>query len=275
MLLQRVLTVAVILPLMLAALWFLPNLYWGCLLLAGLIIAGREWARLSGHTRAMCLLYSGLLGAAGAAILWWQYAGPDRVEFALSPVGKALYGASVAFWLGIAPTWLWQRWRVHDRWILSVVGVIVLLSFWHALVWLQSWPLRLLLALSVVWVADTAAYFVGRRFGRNKLAPEISPGKTWEGVWGALVAVSVYWVIVFLLLREAPVNLLAGLILVLLLTSLSIVGDLFESWIKRIAGVKDSGSLLPGHGGLLDRVDSLAAVTPLAALYFGFPLWGG
>ena len=273
MLLQRVLTVAVILPLLLAALWFLPNFYWSCLLLAGLVVAAWEWARLAGHTGLVRMLYCVLLAAAGAGIIWWQYATADRSEFLLSPAGKVLYAAAVAFWLGIAPAWLLLRWRVRNPWALSVVGVIVLVPFWHALVWLQNSPLRLLLALSVVWLADTAAYFAGRRFGRHKLAPEISPGKTWEGVWGALAAVGVYWLAVFFWLPDSGVRLLSGLALVLLMTVLSIVGDLFESWLKRIAGVKDSGTLLPGHGGLLDRVDSLTAVMPLAALYFGFPLW--
>ena len=124
----------------------------------------------------------------------------------------------------------------------------------------------------MVWVADTAAYFGGRRFGRHKLAREISPGKTWEGVWAALAAVTIYWVVLWVSLPEQSLRLISGLIGVWLMTLLSIVGDLFESWMKRVAGVKDSGTLLPGHGGVLDRIDSLSAVMPLAALYFASPL---
>jgi phosphatidate cytidylyltransferase len=139
-------------------------------------------------------------------------------------------------------------------------------------VWLQMPPTRLLLALGVVWVADTAAYFVGRRFGRRKLAPQVSPGKTWAGVWGAAGAVVVYWIVVWAVAPAGNVHLASGLVLALLITLLSIVGDLFESWMKRVAGVKDSGELLPGHGGLLDRVDGLTATLPLAALYFAYPL---
>ena len=274
MLLQRVLTVAVILPLLLAAMLLLPNLYWGCLLLVGLVLAAWEWARLAGHAAPMRVLYCAALALAAASILVWQRSAAGSAEFLFSPAGKLLYAAAAAFWLGIAPAWLVFRWRARDPWLLSLIGVIVLLPFWHALVWLQSSPRRLLLALSVVWLADTAAYFTGRRFGRHKLAPEISPGKTWEGVGGAAAAVSAYWVIVFALLPDPNVRLISGLAWVLLVTTLSIVGDLFESWLKRAAGVKDSGRLLPGHGGLLDRVDSLTAVMPLAALYFAFPLWG-
>ncbi len=124
--------------------------------------------------------------------------------------------------------------------------------------------------LLVVWIADTAAYFAGRRFGRRKLAPQISPGKTWEGVAGAFAAVLIYGFAVSFALQPAANahDRIVMLIFILALTVLSIVGDLFESWIKRGAGAKDSGSLLPGHGGILDRIDSLTAALPFAALYF-------
>jgi len=111
---------------------------------------------------------------------------------------------------------------------------------------------------------------VGRRFGRRKLAPQVSPGKTWAGVWGAAGAVMVYWTVLWMVVPAGRVRLVSGLVLVLLITLLSIVGDLFESWMKRVAGVKDSGDLLPGHGGLLDRVDGLTATMPLAAIYFAY-----
>jgi phosphatidate cytidylyltransferase len=127
----------------------------------------------------------------------------------------------------------------------------------------------LLALLGVVWIADSAAFFAGRRFGRTKLAPTISPGKTWEGVVGAFVAVLLY----ALILQQVVFPGVAGFqfpglyILVLCMTALGILGDLFESWMKRQAGVKDSGTLLPGHGGVLDRIDALTAAVPLAALW--------
>ena len=130
------------------------------------------------------------------------------------------------------------------------------------------------MAMGIVWVADTAAYFAGRRFGQRKLAPEISPGKTWEGVWGAAAAVVVYWAVASTLLGGRDMHALSGLVWMLLMLVLSVVGDLFESWMKRVAGVKDSGRILPGHGGLLDRVDGLTATLPLAALYFAYPFAG-
>jgi phosphatidate cytidylyltransferase len=134
-------------------------------------------------------------------------------------------------------------------------------------------PGVLLAMMAIVWIADTAAYFAGRRFGRRKLAPSISPGKTWEGVYGALAAVAIYALLLVPLAAAAgytrPLDAIAAAIwvaLTLLLTGLSIIGDLFESQLKRQRGVKDSGAILPGHGGVLDRIDALTAAMPPAAL---------
>jgi phosphatidate cytidylyltransferase len=274
MLLQRVLTVAVLLPLFVAALFLLPNLVWGLLLTGAAVVAGWEWGRLSDYSRAGCVTFCALLTASCGGILWWEHGMGETRAFIYSPAGKLFYGAAIVFWLGIAPAWLRYRWPVRGAITLGVVGWIVIMPLWHALVSLQPTPGRLLVAMGVVWVADTAAYFVGRRFGRRKLAPEISPGKTWEGVWGALAAVVIYWFAASALLPDHQMHLVSGLVWVLWMLLLSIVGDLFESWMKRVAGVKDSGSLLPGHGGLLDRVDGLTATLPLAALYFAYPLTG-
>jgi phosphatidate cytidylyltransferase len=143
-----------------------------------------------------------------------------------------------------------------------------------ALVQLQAHsPWVALAAMAVVWIADTAAYFSGRRFGRHKLAPAVSPGKTWEGVAGAMVAVALYAVALASLASDAgyvgsrdALALGAWIAFALGLCAISIVGDLFESWLKRSAGVKDSGRLLPGHGGVLDRIDALLAAMPPAAI---------
>ena len=272
MLRQRVLTVAVVLPLFLAALFLLSNPYWGVLMAGAALVAGLEWGKLAGYSRAARALFCAVLLASCGTILWWEQGSSATRAFIYSPAGTLLYGAAAVFWLVIVPAWLVYRWAVRSAWILGVVGCIVLLPFWHALVALQSVPGRLFLALGVVWIADTAAYFAGRRWGRRKLAPEISPGKTWEGVWGALAAVVLYWIAACVLLPE--MHFFSGLAWVLLMTLLSVEGDLFESWMKRVAGVKDSGQLLPGHGGLLDRVDGLTATLPLAALYFAYPLTG-
>jgi len=167
----------------------------------------------------------------------------------------------------IAPAWLARGRQVRGMLAMAVVGGVVLLPAWLAAVRLQSDPLQLLQLLGIVWLADTAAYFVGRTWGRHKLAPRISPGKTWEGVAGAAAAVAVYYVVLsgFASPRPWAVG-WVGALLFAGVTAISIIGDLFESWMKRQAGVKDSGALLPGHGGVLDRVDGLLAGMPLAAL---------
>src|SRR3954451_7061439 len=269
MLLTRVLTVAVLLPLFLAALFLLPNLYWGLLILGVIVAAGWEWGALAGYRMLGRGLFCGALAASAALILILEHAS-YATPLVLAAPGRLIYALTAAFWLGIAPAWLYYRWQVRNPLLLGVIGWIVLLPCWHAMVWLQVPPMRLLLAMGVVWVADTAAYFAGRRFGGRKLAPQVSPGKTWAGVYGAVGGVLVYGVAVWAIAPPGSVRLVPGLMLVLLMTVLSIVGDLFESWMKRVAGVKDSGELLPGHGGLLDRMDGLTATLPLAAIYFAY-----
>ena len=123
--------------------------------------------------------------------------------------------------------------------------------------------------LGTVWLADSAAYFAGKNFGRHKLAPEISPGKTWEGVAGALLAVTFYGLVICYYMHISR-WLIVGLWLMVVL---SIMGDLFESLLKRQAGVKDSSHLLPGHGGVLDRIDGLIPTLPLVLFYIYFPLF--
>ena len=274
MLFQRVLTAAVLLSLLVAALFLLPKWSWGLLITGVLLIAGQEWGKLARYSGIGRALFCGVLAAGCGAIYWWEQGSGEARAFIYSPAGRLFYGVAMAFWLGVAPAWLLYRWRVRGALLTAAVGCIVLLPFWHALLYLQATPGRLLAALGVVWVADTAGYFVGRRFGRRKLAPEISPGKTWAGVWGALAVVPLYWIAVSVVLPEMGAHWLSGLAWITSMTLLSVVGDLFESWMKRGVGVKDSGRLLPGHGGMLDRVDSLTSTLPFAALYFAFLLSG-
>jgi phosphatidate cytidylyltransferase len=150
-----------------------------------------------------------------------------------------------------------------------MVGVMVLLPTWAALLYLRERGAWILLALlAVVWIADTAAFFAGRSFGQRKLAPGISPGKTWEGVYGAMFALVLYASAVSA--AVVGLRIVGALVMALALLYFSVLGDLFESWIKRVAGRKDSGTLLPGHGGVLDRIDALTAALPIAA---GILLW--
>jgi phosphatidate cytidylyltransferase len=216
--------------------------------------AGHEWARLCALANARAWLYA--VGVASAFA-------------ALHAVGEPALGlafvAAALFWVLVVPTWLARGVNPEQRRALIVAGFVVLVPAALALAALP--PASVLAVLVLVWVADTAAYFVGRAWGRRKLAPGISPSKTWEGAWGGLVGAVAYAIIggTFLTGVSAwPVY--AGV--AVLLSAISILGDLFESAAKRQAGVKDSGALLPGHGGILDRVDSATAVLPIAALLF-------
>ena len=156
------------------------------------------------------------------------------------------------------------------------LAVVLMLAAWFALMrFLSQGVIVLFSVLLIVWIADTAAYFAGRAFGRRKLAPHISPGKTWAGVAGAVLAVLLLALVIWLLVPDrriysntlfASVGPAFALFLLALLVALSIVGDLFESLLKRQAGVKDSGQLLPGHGGVLDRVDAMLPLLPSAVV---------
>lgn len=269
---QRVATAAVLVPLVLAALFLLPPRGWGVVALAIMALAAHEWSKLAGFDpwRAGALIGGVIL--AGVLLLFLPAAGfatgwPDRVVLAVC-------GVASAFWLLVAPARLALR-SLADPWLATtVIGWIVLIGAWMAIVELQARsPWLVLGAMAVVWIADTAAYFTGRRFGRRKLAPSISPNKSWEGVWGGMVAVALYALLLSRFSAEAGYTgarsaaaVVAFMLLVVLLGVVSIVGDLYESLLKRQARVKDSGSLLPGHGGVLDRIDALLAAMPLAAI---------
>jgi phosphatidate cytidylyltransferase len=267
MLKLRILTVAVVLPLLLAAMFLLPNAWWSIALVAPLLVAGHEWARLGGFERGAEAAFLATL-LAGCAFLWLiAIPAAQRPGNTAPAAERAVYALGIAFWCVIAPCWLWLKLVVRQRFALAAAGVVVLLPTWLALARLQNDALLLLLLLAVIWIADSAAYFTGRALGRHKLAPAISPGKTREGVYGAFAAVTVYALALHSSLfstRDLPL-VIAGF---LSMTALSIMGDLFESWLKRNAGVKDSGCIFPGHGGMLDRIDGVTAALPLAALIF-------
>jgi phosphatidate cytidylyltransferase len=238
---------------------FLPILFWApaglWALLAALVIGlgGFEWGRISGFPAPLPWVYGGVL--AGCALALHFFAGQKEFQ-------QGLLWAAVMFWALVAPLWLALRWEIRSPFILATVGVIVLLPTWVALVTLRDFgPWYLLGLLAVVWIGDSAAFFVGRRFGSRKLAPAISPGKTWEGVAGAGLALLIYASAVSASIHGLRIA--GALLLTLALFFFSILGDLFESWMKRVAGVKDSGGMLPGHGGVLDRIDALTAALPV------------
>lgn len=260
----RLVTAIGLLALFCGALILLPNGLWAAFLLLGLCIASFEWAALAHYGAAGRWFFTVIVTVSAVLLL---------VDIQGTALHVILYWTAVVFWLVVASGWLVGSWRpLRNRFALGVVGWLVLVPTWLALTMLQRSPAELIGMLAIVWVADTAAYLVGRRYGRHHLAPRISPGKTWEGVIGACAAVAVYYSLLWSIfggdrpLRDA----VDGVLLFAAVTAMSVQGDLFESWMKRQAGVKDSGKLLPGHGGILDRIDGLTASMPLAALWFHY-----
>lgn len=268
----RILTAVILVPLVLAALFLLSPLGWGAVSLCVIGVAAVEWANLAGYAKGSTVLFVASTLLIGSLML---------VPLAAAGAGRwtditvlATCVVATCFWLIVAPPWLRYRWKPASRIGMALVGWIALIGAWVAIGALQAHsPWLVLAAMAIVWIADTAAYFAGRAFGRRKLAPQISPGKTWEGVYGALAAVALYAVGLVPLAVAAgysgaisPIAVAVWVALALVLVALSVEGDLFESLLKRHAGVKDSGRLLPGHGGILDRIDALLAAMPAAAL---------
>ncbi|MBX3631103.1 MAG: phosphatidate cytidylyltransferase [Nitrosomonas sp.] len=264
MLKVRVLTAAVVLPLFLLALLYLQNIFWATLLLVLAVIGSREWCNLAGFSVKNTVIFMILTTLVGGELLFLL---SEAVEInAYTSVMAWVYVLSALFWTGYVPFQLKYPRKINNTLALMLVGWLVLIPTALSLYQLRAInPVLLLGFMATIWISDTAAYFVGRAYGKRKLAYHISPGKTWEGVVGAIFAVIAYglvWVFVF-----ADGAYIATLIpLLIILAILGIIGDLFESLIKRQAGVKDSGKILPGHGGILDRIDALTAALPIAIL---------
>lgn len=261
----RVATALPLIAAFLLALYFAPAPLW-IVLAAGVTgLAAWEWGKLAGVSTMGGVLFGALVVGLGIGLSL------------TAPATVWPHAAALAFWL-MSP-WLMARGiRLPGAPTHLAMGLLVLAPALLALIELRAATAHGLLALvGLVVIADSAAYFAGRRYGRRKLAPAISPGKTVEGVLGAWLAVSVYGVAVYLLTLSdhGIVALLMALAAAWMLLALSVVGDLWESVLKRQAGVKDSGNLLPGHGGVLDRVDSLTAVLPAATLLWMALQWMG
>lgn len=269
MLKQRIITALLLLPIALGGFFLLEGAQFALFIGAVVTLAAWEWAQLAGFAgQLQRCLYAGLVvlligllylnpvlawPLLVLAIIWWVAA----TLLVLS------YPQSSHFWAG--------------RQVRLLIGLVVLLPAWQGLVIIKQLPQANALILAVmvlVWGADIGAYFSGRAFGKRKLAPQVSPGKSWEGVFGGLLlclllalAVGIYqsWSLGQVLCA------LAGTVVVVLI---SVVGDLNESMFKRNAGVKDSSNLLPGHGGVLDRIDSLTAAIPVFAVLLWLAGWG-
>lgn len=273
MLKTRVITAAILLMVLLPILFFAPIFAWAGISLIFLAAAAWEWARL---TKADAPLFFAAV-MVGAGALWFVL---QQFGYWPRAASVMIYSLATAFWCVLAP--LWMR---HKRNVLTFRGLawFILWAAWMALIEARQQGISFMLSIMLlVWLADIGAYFSGKAFGRHKLAPAISPGKTWEGVVGGLAAS----ILVALWLAHsawAADTYFAGWLrthglfpllgVLVLLIVMSIEGDLFESFLKRQAGVKDSSNLLPGHGGVLDRIDALLPVLPVAMLAYAWGPW--
>jgi phosphatidate cytidylyltransferase len=277
MLKQRVITALVLMAVLLPAL-FAP-IAWPFALVSLLAIAagGWEWGRLNGTSAAGAVGLGVLLAAlcAGTLGLGWNIAAP-----------RGIWSAALAVWvLGGAfvlhgGVTAWPALPAALRW---VVGLLLLWTAWLALATARAIGINFILSVfCLVWAADIAAYFGGKAFGKRKLAPAISPGKSWAGVWSGMLGgllLAALWIALDASIAVDSASLYtrlfsrfgaAGLVLIVVfLAAMSVVGDLFESLVKRAAGAKDSSGLLPGHGGVLDRIDALLPVFPIALALIG------
>jgi phosphatidate cytidylyltransferase len=270
MLLPRVLTALVLMALLLPALMTQAAWPFAALTLLLIAAAGWEWGRLNGLAGAAALGLGALVAGLCAAAWWTGWA--QRAPAAMWWIATACWVLGGSWALRVGPAG-WPQLSVAAR---RLLGVIVLCAAWLALSQAKARGLNFILSsLCLVWMADIAAYFGGRAFGRRKLAPAISPGKSWEGVWSGMVGV----VLLAMLWRGLEMQLfgnagslftvlftrlgaVGGLIGLVFLCTLSVMGDLVESLVKRAVGAKDSSRLLPGHGGVLDRVDALLPAMP-------------
>mgnify|MGYP000667966332 CR=1 FL=1 len=277
MLKQRVITASIMLAIVLPTLFFTSP--WSFCALALLFIAAGawEWAKLNGMKSAGAIYFAGLFIIL-AAIAWYM-------GFIDRPLRMVWILAS-GFWVLIS-AWLLKTgvsgWTQIPVTLRRIGGMLALLLAWLAVAQARVQGVNFLMSvLTLVWVADSFAYFAGRTWGGkftvNKLAPSISPGKSWEGVWGGVVGVcllAMMWIwadshwqssVLSLYTQLKSQHFVLMTIALLFLTAMSVVGDLIESLIKRSAGVKDSSGLLPGHGGVLDRVDALLPTLPIAMM---------
>ncbi len=270
MLKQRVFTAIGLILLIGGGIILLPPV-WLAVLFAGLVlIAAWEWAALSGLSSN---IYKSLFILLAAGLMYLAADHGDVLSSKLNVLRvRDMLGAGCLWW---AVALLWVKgfpasamiWRSSA--IRVLMGLLTLVPAWIALVYLRSHEFGVVLIfclIALVAAADIGAYFSGKAWGRSKLAPEVSPGKSWAGFWGGMFASIVLAVSIWLVVGQSYLSLPAVIAIALFTCLASVLGDLLESMVKREQGVKDSGDILPGHGGMLDRLDSMTAAAPVFAL---------
>jgi len=280
---QRIITALILAPAAIAAIFYLPMTYFAGLLLAIIAIGAWEWARFMGITNTLQRLAYAVITSALIASIWlvlpveqtWLQISGLQVEI------TSLLWLGVLWWF-IAALFMFSYPKSSALWaknkfIIALFGWLTLVPTWLAFMVLRTnnyaldefQGAQLLMYLfMLVWSADVGAYFVGKAMGKHKLMPNVSPGKTIEGFLGGVVCAAILTVVVGLSLDWSSDEFITALLVTALITSVSVLGDLTESMFKRQAGVKDSGTILPGHGGILDRIDSLTATAPVFALCY-------
>ena len=274
MLKARVLTALVMLPIALLVLFVLPEDAFAVCIGLIVLVGAWEWIRLSGPVSQLLTL---TLLVVFSGVLYWSYLLPNVYV-------PMLLGIGCIFWVGAAAMVMMypkSKEQVGGKHVKLGFGLLVLIPAYVALLYLRRHDAHLILLallVTIIWAADVGAYFVGRQFGTTKLAPKVSPGKSWAGLVGGMILALAVGMLVALigessdyLISPIAWAVLIGIVAVTVL--FSVLGDLFESLIKREQGVKDSSSLLPGHGGVLDRIDSLTAASPVFALSVNLTGW--
>lgn len=283
MLKQRIITALILAPAAISAIFYLPINYFAILLMAIIGIGSWEWARFMGLVDTVQRLGYVVVTSAIIAALWFLLP-VDETWLVITGVQHeitSILWLSVLWWLFAAfLMFLYPKsssFWANNKFIIAIFGWLTLVPTWLAFMVLRTnnhlldefQGAQLLMYLfMLVWSADVGAYFVGKSLGKRKLMPNVSPGKTIEGFLGGVVCASILTVIVGFSLQWSSDKFMTALMVTLLITSISVLGDLTESMFKRQAGVKDSGTILPGHGGILDRIDSLTATAPVFALCY-------
>ncbi|MFQ5469574.1 MAG: phosphatidate cytidylyltransferase [Gammaproteobacteria bacterium] len=274
MLKQRLITAAVLIPICVLGILGLPTGVLSIFLAIVIAMGAWEWAKMIGlRSYLECGLYTFAVVISMLFLSWLTaYGYFFNVILLLAIVGWLVSLYLVQGYSGESSKFEERKGGGYSSRFYpdALIGVFILAPAWLAMVVIHSsgqhGPYYVLFLLVLIWGADGGAYFAGRKWGRRKLAPNVSPGKTWEGVLGALAITVLVAIVGGLMLGVSPSGLIAFVLLCLVTVLFSIVGDLMESMFKRRAGIKDSGSLLPGHGGVLDRIDSLTAATPFYAM---------
>lgn len=261
MLKKRIITALILVAGFVPALFKLPNLYWAIGMLVVTLLALREWASMVGFNKMQIhayLIASLLIGL--FVLVRLQHYNLHYFFFQ----SLLIFSIAALFWTFIVPIWMAKQFKLNGVTAKGLLGWLLMLPLWLALICAKIVdPMLVLVLLGTIWIADSAAYFAGKKFGKHKLAPTISPGKTWEGVFGALIAVTIFGAILHVVFDIKTLTIFPALWII---TGFGVIGDLFESMMKRQANIKDSGDLLPGHGGILDRIDGIIPSLPIAIL---------